>query len=608
MGFLSSILCCLGEKKSSEPSTWDKQLTGNHYLRNGIVHSNNRRHRVQSHSNSTINSSSCSNSSSCDYRYSSHSPVSIQDTSGKHKGFHNEREVDTHSVKVIQRHRHHANTRQEEEEEEEEFLLHRGQNNKDSKTSTKQEGHKVLEVNDSGPKKNSTPTRYSDSTGGEYKLLVEDKEDTHLDQSNNNNSNNTEEMTPYVGPSKSSQIPSYTHDATRQFVSRNSVPGKISQGNGNNNNDTNNRYNGSDSGDINSDNSAGVIQRQQPHNEYNPETKVGVVTVSRSATSEDSNVSDLDEIEYQTSQQQQQQQGHVHAHGHGQTASMVIDESVGNGDMGTHQAYHVSTADSSDIAIENDSNEGLDREEEDAYADADEEEEDEEDEDDDNGEEPIPYTDYDYNMIPNYEESGAFIDLTELQPDQYHAPGYSTLLPPREKRFQNRKCLVLDLDETLVHSSFKYLHSADFILPVDIDNQIHNVYVIKRPGVDEFLKKVGELYEVVVFTASVSRYGDPLLEKLDIYHSVHHRLFREACYNYEGNYIKNLSQIGRPLSEIIILDNSPASYIFHPQHAIPISSWFSDTHDNELLDIIPLLEDLAKENVLDVGKVLDVSI
>ena len=574
MGFLSSILCCLGEKKSSEPSTWDKQLTGNHYLRNGIVHSNNRRHRVQSHSNSTINSSSCSNSSSCDYRYSSHSPVSIQDTSGKHKGFHNEREVDTQTVKVIQRHRH-VNTGQEEEEE---FLLHRGQNNKDNKTSAKQEG--------------------------EYKLLVEDKEDTHLDRSNNNNK--TDEMTPYVGPSKSSQIPSYTHDATRQFGSRNSVPGKISQGNGNDNNDNHNRYNGSDSGDINSDNSAGAIQRQQSHNEYNPETKVGVVTVSRSATSEDSNVSDLDEIEYQTSQQQQQ--GHVHAHEHGQAASMVIDESAGNGDMGTHQAYHVSTADSSDIAIENDSNEGLDREEEDAYADADEEEEDEEDEDDDNGEEPIPYTDYDYNMIPNYEESGAFIDLTELQPDQYHAPGYSTLLPPREKRFQNRKCLVLDLDETLVHSSFKYLHSADFILPVDIDNQIHNVYVIKRPGVDEFLKKVGELYEVVVFTASVSRYGDPLLEKLDIYHSVHHRLFREACYNYEGNYIKNLSQIGRPLSEIIILDNSPASYIFHPQHAIPISSWFSDTHDNELLDIIPLLEDLAKENVLDVGKVLDVSI
>ncbi|SMN18613.1 similar to Saccharomyces cerevisiae YLR019W PSR2 Functionally redundant Psr1p homolog, a plasma membrane phosphatase involved in the general stress response [Maudiozyma saulgeensis] len=216
--------------------------------------------------------------------------------------------------------------------------------------------------------------------------------------------------------------------------------------------------------------------------------------------------------------------------------------------------------------------------------------------------------DMDYNMVSNYEDSEEYVDLTELQPDQYHAAGFNTLLPPITKSFKHKKCLVLDLDETLVHSSFKYLRSADFVLPVDIDDQIHNVYVIKRPGVDEFLKRVGELYEVVVFTASVSRYGDPLLDKLDINKAIHHRLFREACYNYEGNYIKNLSQIGRPLSDIIILDNSPASYIFHPQHAIPISSWFSDTHDNELLDIIPLLEDLSKENVLDVGKVLDVSI
>ena len=119
---------------------------------------------------------------------------------------------------------------------------------------------------------------------------------------------------------------------------------------------------------------------------------------------------------------------------------------------------------------------------------------------------------------------------------------------------------------------------------------------------------MSQLYEVVVFTASVSRYANPLLDTLDPNGTIHHRLFREACYNYEGNYIKNLSQIGRPLSETIILDNSPASYIFHPQHAVPISSWFSDTHDNELLDIIPLLEDLSSGNVLDVGSVLDVTI
>jgi RNA polymerase II subunit A small phosphatase-like protein len=96
------------------------------------------------------------------------------------------------------------------------------------------------------------------------------------------------------------------------------------------------------------------------------------------------------------------------------------------------------------------------------------------------------------------------------------------LLGPIAPRFKGKKCLVLDLDETLVHSSFKVckttvcatgstltkcqiLHQADFTIPVEIEGQYHNVYVIKRPGVDQFMKRVGELYEVVVFTASVSK-------------------------------------------------------------------------------------------------------
>ncbi|CAI7622082.1 unnamed protein product [Penicillium glandicola] len=179
------------------------------------------------------------------------------------------------------------------------------------------------------------------------------------------------------------------------------------------------------------------------------------------------------------------------------------------------------------------------------------------------------------------------------------------LLPAPLPHLADRKCLVLDLDETLVHSSFKVLERADFTIPVEIEGQYHNIYVIKRPGVDAFMKRVGELYEVVVFTASVSKYGDPLLDQLDIHNVVHHRLFRESCYNHQGNYVKDLSQIGRDLKETIIIDNSPTSYIFHPEHAIPISSWFSDAHDNELLDLIPVLEDLAGAQVQDVSMVLD---
>ncbi|EGG01452.1 uncharacterized protein MELLADRAFT_39109 [Melampsora larici-populina 98AG31] len=146
---------------------------------------------------------------------------------------------------------------------------------------------------------------------------------------------------------------------------------------------------------------------------------------------------------------------------------------------------------------------------------------------------------------------------------------------------QGRKCLVLDLDETLVHSSFKMIPQSDFVVPVEIENAVHNVYVIKRPGVDEFMRKMGEIYEVVVFTASLSKYADPVLDMLDIHHVVKHRLFRESCYNHKGNYVKDLSQLGRPIGDTIIIDNSPASYIFHPSNAVPVSSWFNDPHDTE---------------------------
>ncbi|KAH9839328.1 NIF-domain-containing protein [Rhodofomes roseus] len=177
------------------------------------------------------------------------------------------------------------------------------------------------------------------------------------------------------------------------------------------------------------------------------------------------------------------------------------------------------------------------------------------------------------------------------------------LLPPILPKHQGRKCLVLDLDETLVHSSFKSIQQADYVVPVEIEYHWHNVYVIKRPGVDNFLKKMGEIYEVVVFTASLSKYADPVLDKLDIHRVVTHRLFRESCYNHRGNYVKDLSQLGRPIADTIIIDNSPASYIFHPNNAVPVSSWFNDPHDTELTDLCPFLADLGQ--VDDVRGVLD---
>ncbi|KAM7369875.1 hypothetical protein PAMP_011165 [Pampus punctatissimus] len=350
---------------------------------------------------------------------------------------------------------------------------------------------------------------------------------------------------------------------------------------------------------------------------------------------------------------------------------------------------------------------------------------------------PPPTNNKTLSLPPSPEENGSppkraeaegLCSLTELAPQIFPAasnpcdqvqvipipsPPAKFLLPEVSIADCSKNCVVIDLDETLVHSSFKYIlllphssisislspslksgpitekrdeqllcvqssddgviqqeskrqrpilslhlllhlrlsplylsHSlcesrtdaarlppisnADFIVPVEIDGTVHQsyvkvgllsqgvlemlraqrrcftewkcaceriqaVYVLKRPHVDEFLQKMGELFECVLFTASLAKYADPVADLLDQWGVFRARLFRESCVFHRGNYVKDLSRLGRELSKVIIIDNSPASYIFHPENAVPVQSWFDDMTDTELLDLIPLFEGLSKE-------------
>lgn len=119
----------------------------------------------------------------------------------------------------------------------------------------------------------------------------------------------------------------------------------------------------------------------------------------------------------------------------------------------------------------------------------------------------------------------------------------------------NKKTLVLDLDETLVHSAFKpFYFKSNIILNVYVDRANHPVHVLKRPYVDTFLERMAKHYELVVFTASISQYANPLLDQLDKAHLITHRLFREHCVHANGLYIKDLKRLGRNLKDMIIVD------------------------------------------------------
>jgi RNA polymerase II subunit A small phosphatase-like protein len=168
------------------------------------------------------------------------------------------------------------------------------------------------------------------------------------------------------------------------------------------------------------------------------------------------------------------------------------------------------------------------------------------------------------------------------------------LLPAHHPDDLGKKCLVLDLDETLVHSSFRAVPGADFVIPVQIEDVVHFVYVMKRPGVDEFLVEMAKHYEIVVYTASLNKYADPLLDLLDPHKTIRTRLFRESCVYYEGNYVKDLSLLDRDLTQSIIIDNSPSSYIFHPENAIDCTSFIDDPNDRELDQIGAFLKGIRK--------------
>ncbi|CAN6270868.1 unnamed protein product [Urochloa humidicola] len=200
----------------------------------------------------------------------------------------------------------------------------------------------------------------------------------------------------------------------------------------------------------------------------------------------------------------------------------------------------------------------------------------------------------DADETEDYDEFDPYSFIKDLPDLSMVVPKFRPVLLPKQTRSCPTTTLVLDLDETLVHSTLEHCEDADFTFPVHFNFREHTIYVRCRPYLKEFLERVASMFETIIFTASQSIYAEQLLNVLDPKRRLfRHRVYRESCVYVEGNYLKDLTVLGRDLTRVMIVDNSPQAFGFQLDNGIPIESWFDDPNDTELLKLLPFLESLV---------------
>lgn len=175
---------------------------------------------------------------------------------------------------------------------------------------------------------------------------------------------------------------------------------------------------------------------------------------------------------------------------------------------------------------------------------------------------------------------------------EYRRKTYTGLKKLPEISDPRKYTLVLDLDETLVHCSTEPQLYSDVEFTLQFNGVSFNVAARFRPFLKKFLETVSEWFEIVIFTASQKVYADRVIDHFDDKKLITHRLYREDCTNVCGNFIKDLSVLGRDLSKTLFIDNSPQAFAYQVENSIPIVSWYSDESDNELDKLIRILEEI----------------
>ena len=160
----------------------------------------------------------------------------------------------------------------------------------------------------------------------------------------------------------------------------------------------------------------------------------------------------------------------------------------------------------------------------------------------------------------------------------------------------DKPVLIIDLDETLIHSAMgrKFGDNVITIKSRKHGNVVFSVTV--RPHAREFLQEMAKYYTLVLFTAAEQSYADECIKMLDPNHTLFAlKLYKSNCLSIDRKFnIKDLRMFRNiPMHNILILDNNPLCYLLQPSNAIPVTSFYFDMNDIELRKLAAILKAVA---------------
>lgn len=156
--------------------------------------------------------------------------------------------------------------------------------------------------------------------------------------------------------------------------------------------------------------------------------------------------------------------------------------------------------------------------------------------------------------------------------------------------------LLLDLDETLIHSEERK-PGVEYDAHIELknpDGRVERIGVMIRPYAKEFLERMSQKFEVVVFTAAKQEYAEKVVEHLDPQKKfISGSFYRQNCSKAYQFHIKDFRVIGnRKPQNLILVDNLLYSFAANFENGIPIKPYIKGKDDWELMYLADVLTKL----------------